>query len=110
MKYVLCLLLALVVGGKSFAKGNGDLNLKNFPEGYVPKEIGAKLGRHFIPGKHFLHDGKWIHYAEVCTWLGALRYAQVAGDDELIGMLEKRFEPLFTEEKVYLPIKNHVDL
>ena len=34
MKYVLCLLLALVVGGKSFAKGNGDLNLKNFPEGY----------------------------------------------------------------------------
>ena len=43
-------------GGKSFAKGNGDLNLKNFPEGYVPKEIGAKLGRHFIPGKHFLHD------------------------------------------------------
>lgn len=47
MKYVLCLLLALVVGGKSFAKGNGDLNLKNFPEGYVPKEIGAKLGRHF---------------------------------------------------------------
>ena len=30
MKYVLCLLLALVVGGKSFAKGNGDLNLKNF--------------------------------------------------------------------------------
>ena len=110
MKYVLCVLLALVVGGKSFAKGNGDLNLKNFPEGYVQKEIGAKLGRHFIPGTHFLHDGKWIHYAEVCTWLGALRYAQVAGDDELIGMLEKRFEPLFTEEQVYLPIKNHVDL
>ena len=45
MKYVLCLLLALVVGGKSFAKGNGDLNLKNFPEGYVPKEIGANLDR-----------------------------------------------------------------
>lgn len=87
-----------------------DLDLVTFPDGFIPKEIGAKLGRHFIPGEHFLHGGKWIHYAEVCTWLGALRYAQNAGDKELVAMLEKRFEPLFNEEKAYLPIKNHVDL
>lgn len=87
-----------------------ELDLSSFPNGFTPKEIGAKLGRHFIPGEHFLHGGKWIHYAEVCTWLGALRFAQIAGDNELTEMLEKRFEPLFNEEKAYLPIKNHVDL
>ena len=87
-----------------------NLDLSCFPEGFKPKEIGAKLGRHFIPGKHFLHGGKWIHYAEVCTWLGALRYAQVANDKELIDLLKERFEPLFTTEKAYQPIKNHVDL
>ena len=42
MKYVLCLLLALVAGGESFAKGGGDSDLKNFPEGYAPKEIDRK--------------------------------------------------------------------
>lgn len=87
-----------------------ELDLSSFPEGFTPKEIGAKLGRHFIPGEHFLHGGKWIHYAEVCTWLGALRYAEIAEDQELIGLLQKRFEPLFTSDKAYLPIMNHVDL
>lgn len=87
-----------------------ELDLSSFPEGFTPKEIGAKLGRHFIPGEHFLHGGKWIHYAEVCTWLGALRYAEVAEDQELIGLLQRRFEPLFTTDKTYLPIMNHVDL
>lgn len=89
----------------------GDtLDLCSFPAGFTPKEIGKRLGYHFIPGEHFLHGGKWIHYAEVCTWLGALRYAQVANDQELIAQLQKRFEPLFAEEMAYLPIKNHVDL
>ena len=130
MRQILCLLLVLLIGGKDGAHSlplevkpladqvNGQvreapdesLDPASFPEGFTPREIGAKLGRHFIPGEHFLHGGKWIHYAEVCTWLGALKYAQIAGDNELTGMLEKRFEPLFNEEKAYLPIKNHVDL
>ena len=130
MRQILCLLVVLLIGGKDGAHSlplevkpsadqvNGQvreapdesLDPASFPEGFTPKEIGAKLGRHFIPGEHFLHGGKWIHYAEVCTWLGALKYAQIADDNELIGMLEKRFEPLFSEEKTYLPVKNHVDL
>ena len=83
MKQILCVLLAFLSVQVS-AKQKNDL--KNFPQGFTPKEVGARLGRHFIPGEHFLHGGKWIHYAEVCTWLGALRYAQVANDKELIDM------------------------
>jgi len=84
--------------------------LDDFPAGYTPREVGTKLADHFVPAKHFLHGGKWIHYAEVCTWLGALRYARAAGDTAIIDRLEDRFEPLFHEENAYLPVKNHVDL
>ena len=81
-----------------------------FPQGFTPEEIGTKLSLRFIPGKHMLHDGQWIHYAEVCTWYGALRFAQAANDRELIRKLQDRFEPLFTSEQHLQPIMNHVDL
>lgn len=84
--------------------------LDDFPAGFTPKEVGARLGYHFVPKDHFLHGGKWIHYAEVCTWLGALRYAQAVGDTVLIKQLKTRFDPLFSAEKSFLPIQNHVDL
>jgi rhamnogalacturonyl hydrolase YesR len=82
----------------------------SFPEGFEPEVVGAKLSKRFIPGKHMLYRGFWINYPEVCTWFGALRYAQVVNDTELIKQLQDRFEPLFTSEKDYQPIMNHVDL
>lgn len=84
--------------------------LDNIPDGAKPEEIGKKLGYHFVHGKHMLHGGKWIHYAEVCTWYGALKYAEEANDKDLIFLLRQRFELLFTTEQNYLPIMNHVDL
>lgn len=85
-------------------------DLENFPVEFSPKEIGSKIARRFISSKHMLHSGKWIHYAEVCTWYGALKFAQAANDHVLIGQLQYRFEPLFSSEKQLLPIMNHVDL
>jgi len=109
MKRVLfCLLLTGIF--ISCKQKNGESYFTDFPAGYTPEEVGKKLGYHFIPGEHFLHGGKWIHYAEVCTWYGALRFAQVADDKELISQLQERFEPLFTTEASYQPIMNHVDL
>ena len=51
-----------------------------------------------------------IHYAEVCTWYGALKYAVAVGDNALIKQLQNKFEPLFTTEANYQPLMNHVDL
>jgi rhamnogalacturonyl hydrolase YesR len=109
MTRIICsvVLLVLIV---SCGSGSPQDELKHFPEGYTPMEIGQKLGRHFIPSKHMLHADKWIQYPEVCTWLGALRFAEVAGDEALIGLLHDRFEPLFSTEREYQPIMNHVDL
>ena len=82
--------------------------LTGFPEGAVPREVGKRLAYHFIDGKHELYD-RYVHYAEVCAWNGALDYAINTNDDKLIGQLKAKFEPLFTYEKALLPPMNHVD-
>lgn len=85
----------------------------NFPEGYTPKEVGELVSKRFISTKHMFHNknGKdGIHYAEVCTWYGALKYATVTKDNELFKQLQNKFEPLFTTEAEYRPLMYHVDL
>ncbi|MDR2773577.1 MAG: glycoside hydrolase family 88 protein [Tannerella sp.] len=84
--------------------------LASFPAGYTSREIGNLLSKRFIDSEHMLHGGKWIQYAEVCTWLGALRYAEATENKALIEQLMQKFEPLFSTEKAYQPIMNHVDL
>ncbi len=83
--------------------------LTNFPKGSTPEEIGKRLGYHFVGARHDLYAAKYIHYAEVCTWTGALDYAVQAKDQELVNLLKNRFEPFFGREKALLPPMNHVD-
>lgn len=80
--------------------------LTDFPEGSTPKEIGKRLGNLFAKGKH---NGKTLSYPETFTWNGALKYAEVAEDTELISPLKAGFESFFTTDKDFLPAMNHVD-
>lgn len=82
--------------------------LTKFPKGSTPKAVGERLAYHFVDGKHELYD-RYIHYAEVCAWNGALDYAVNTKDNKLVKLLEKKFEPLFTYENAQLPPMNHVD-
>lgn len=84
--------------------------LKDIPSGFSPTKIGAKLSHNFVSGGHMLWKDKWIHYAEVCTWYGALKYAEGAKDFELLKLLQDKFEPFFTTENYLLPGMDHVDL
>lgn len=83
--------------------------LSGFPKGFTPMEVGKDLAYHFVDCKHDLYAGRWIHYAEVCTWNGALDYALKAKDQQLIKLLQDKFEPFFGMEKALLPPMNHVD-
>ncbi len=83
--------------------------LKDFPQGYTPEEVGKRLAYHFVDDRHDLYSGRWIHYAEVCTWNGALKYASITKDQKLLKLLQDKFEPFFTTEKALLPPMNHVD-
>lgn len=83
--------------------------LTGFPKNFTPQEVGKRLAYHFIDGRHDLYAAKYIHYAEVCTWNGALDYAVKAKDPKLVKLLQDKFEPFFDREKPLLPPMNHVD-
>lgn len=83
--------------------------LTDFPEGYTPGEVGRRLAYNFVNARHDLYAGRYIHYAEVCTWNGALDYALRTNDKELAKRLQDKFEPFFSYEEALLPPMNHVD-
>jgi rhamnogalacturonyl hydrolase YesR len=78
-----------------------------------PKKIGLRVAEHFLETPH--GDGikprpnSAIIYPEVCTWYGALTFAQVTGDKDLTAKLIKRFEPFFGEEAKLIPHPVNVD-
>jgi rhamnogalacturonyl hydrolase YesR len=105
--YKTLFLLLCFLPSYSLSAGNGFP--ASYPEGYAPGEVGKRLAYHFVGSEHALYAGKYIHYAEVCTWNGALDYAVKADDRDLIRLLQDKFEPFFTVEKALLPPMNHVD-
>jgi rhamnogalacturonyl hydrolase YesR len=87
-------------------KDNSDLN--HWPKGSSPEEIGKRVAEHYVNRPLPVAPGK-IHYAEVCTWYGALTFASLTGDNKLTSRLEERFNPLFEADSVLIPVPNHVD-
>lgn len=80
-----------------------------FPVNADPATVGTKLSNRLMETKHQLYFDRGIHYAEVCTWYGALRFAEVRKDKVLITKLRNRFELLFHLEQKLLPPPIHVD-
>ena len=85
-------------------------DLKKFPPGSEPEEIGVKLVERYLatPHSHWGNiDGKnktpFITYPDVCAWLGAMWFTQATENEELFNQLVERFEPLFTTQKYLLP-------
>ena len=87
-------------------KENSDL--KHWPAGSSPQEIGKRVAEHYVIRP--LPDApRKIIYPEVCTWYGALTFAQLTGDSKLVTRLEERFNPLFGADSILIPVPNHVD-
>ena len=75
-----------------------------------PAVVGKNVSQHFLPDKRYIKEKNlrnFIAYPEVCAWLGALRFAEAAKDKSLLNDLVRRFDPLFTTDKSYLPGKDH---
>lgn len=80
----------------------------NWPQGAVPQEVGKRVAEHFITSPH---QGKTIFYGEVCTWYGALTFAQLTSDKDLQEKLIRRFDPLLPggAETSLIGTRRHVD-
>jgi unsaturated rhamnogalacturonyl hydrolase len=117
-----CLLIAMAASQLLLAVGCGsaknigsgvNADLKNFPKGSTPEEIGKRIADRFLASPH-TNFGRpeppvRISYPEVCTWYGALTFAKQTGNKALTGQLAQRFEPLFTSEAGLVPVPDHVD-
>ncbi len=80
----------------------------NWPAKASPQEVGKRVAERFVVIPH--PNMKRIIYPEVCTWYGALTFAQLTGDKDLAARLVKRFEPLLTpQEAALIPNERHVD-
>ena len=66
----------------------------NWPAGTSPAEVGKRVAEHFVVSPH--QDPQKIVYPEVCTWYGALTFAQLSGDKDLSSRIIKRFNPLLS--------------
>ena len=101
----LSLILSL---GAAIAPAQQDY-FSNWPEGRSPQDVGKRLAEHFVTSPH--QYTATIHYSEVCTWYGALTYAQLTHDDALRSALIKKYEPLMPggTEADRIPKRHHVD-
>jgi rhamnogalacturonyl hydrolase YesR len=112
-------LLSLIVGILLFFNIQGQnkgYNLKSFPEGKTPEEIGTRIAEKFLKTSHSRYGNTrpdtpptQITYPDVCAWLGGMWFANETKNDDLFNRFEKRFTPLFDSEKNLLPKPNHVD-
>src|SRR4051812_48455843 len=71
--------------------------------GTSPQEVGQRVADRFVASPHQNYGRpsppKTVTYPEVCTWYGALTFADLSRNDSLKSQLTARFEPLFREEK-----------
>jgi rhamnogalacturonyl hydrolase YesR len=81
----------------------------NWPKGVSPQEVGKKLSEHFVTSPH--QYTPTLHYAEVCTWYGALTFAQQTHDATLQKELIRKFEPMMPggSDPARIPVRHHVD-
>ena len=86
---------------------------KKWPAGSSPKEIGKRVAERFASGPH-TNFGRTtppahITYPEAVAWYGALTFAQLSGDKNLVARLISRFDPFFTTDTSLVPPPVNVD-
>ena len=108
----LALMLCAISPNQIYAQSK-TADLKNWPKGASPSEIGIRIANHFVATPHTNFNRpsppKVITYPETCTWYGALTFAKESKNKALTSKLAARFEPLFGEEAKMIPVPDHVD-
>ena len=81
----------------------------NWPTGTSPAEVGKAVAEHFVTSPH--QYTPTLHYSEVCTWYGALTFAQLTHDDALRKQLITKFDPMMPggSDNARIPTRHHVD-
>jgi rhamnogalacturonyl hydrolase YesR len=101
--------LLLATGCRTAGRRN---EFSQWPAGTSPREIGTRVAENFASRKlgYQTDPGRnAVHYAEVCTWYGALTIAELTRDEDLKLRLIRKFDPLMANEAGKIPARSHVD-
>ena len=82
----------------------GDLTV--WPRGVSPDVIGKALAEHFLTGTQ---AERFSGYPYVCTFLGAMTFAELTHDDALRDRLIAKFDPMLPGGTMRTPQRHHVD-
>jgi unsaturated rhamnogalacturonyl hydrolase len=112
VQLVACIAVCFLAACSSSRKITADA-FTAFPENAEPARVGKRLAEHYLTQPHANfgrpNPPKVITYPETCTWYGALGFAKVTGDAQLLQQLAARFEPLFGARDTLIPKPDHVD-
>jgi unsaturated rhamnogalacturonyl hydrolase len=86
-------LLAVAVSASSQAQPK---QFRHWPAGTSPQEVGKRVAERFLT-KVNLNTTAAV-YPSICTWYGALTFAQATGDKDLAARLTARFDFQMTPE------------
>ena len=102
---LLALVLSLAATPLSAAQPK---ELREWPAGASPREVGKRVAERFVSTVQL--NKTTAIYPAICTWYGALTFAQLAGDADLSRRLIQRFEEEFTPDLAQFALeKQHVD-
>src|SRR5262245_12994502 len=76
-------------GPRSSSTAAGAAPFEGWPAGSSPREVGARVAKNYLARP--LSLGAPMHYAEACTWYGALTTAKLLGDVPMETALVARF-------------------
>lgn len=87
--------------------GHGE----EWPARKSPEEIGRFVAENFLRRENMLMPpDQVIHYAQVCTWQGALTFAELTRDSRLQSRLLDRYRMLMVPaHEAIIPKREHVD-
>lgn len=103
----LAIIACLATLSASYSLGQNKY-FTNWPDWAAPETVGKRVAGHFVTSPH--QDPEKIVYPEVCTWYGALTFAQLTADKELASRLIQRFEPLMSSPgDALIHREHHVD-
>jgi rhamnogalacturonyl hydrolase YesR len=85
--------------------------IESWPEGTAPEIVGRRVAENFLARANMLMPpDQVIHYAQVCTWSGALSFADLAKDGALRAKLLTRYRELMVPaNETLIPKREHVD-
>jgi unsaturated rhamnogalacturonyl hydrolase len=101
------LLLSLTIAATPLTAAQPK-EFRGWPPGASPKEVGTRVVERFVSTAQL--NKTMAIYPAICTWYGALTFAQLAGDADFSRRLIQRFGEEFTPDLSQFALeKQHVD-